>query len=91
MALMLRYDHHKGLRQDLPAQAIASEARLNRLALEYGYKYRLDIRPKNGLARIEFVQTLLEARFIGRPIRKLGGVVEFHKICEDGTLKRHGW
>lgn len=67
------------------------EARLNLLALEYGYRYRLDIRMKNGPERVEFVRTLREARFVGIPIRKSGGSVHFSKINDDGTLKRHCW
>ncbi len=91
MGLMLRYDRLRGLPEGPSGQSIGSEVRLNLLALEYGYKYRLDIRARNGLSRIEFVGTLLEARFIGRPIRKMGGSVDFYKIRCDGTLKRHFW
>ncbi len=91
MALMVQYDHIRGLTERRSYQTISSEARLNLLALEYGYKYRLDIRTKKGLSRIEFVGTLSEARFIGRPIRKTGGGVAFYKLVADGTLKRHQW
>lgn len=91
MPLLVRYEHFRGLAERRPPQAIGSEARLNLLALEYGYKYRLDIRARNGLSRIEFVATLSEARFIGRPIRKTGGGVKFYKISADGSLKRHQW
>jgi hypothetical protein len=67
------------------------EARLNLLALEYGYRYRLDIRPKKGLARVEFVRTLREARCVSSPVRRLGGFVLFFKIHDNGTLKHHAW
>jgi hypothetical protein len=91
MALSVRYDGCRGFAERRPYRAIGSEVRLNLLALEYGYKYRLDIRARNGLSRIEFVGTLSEARFIGRPIRRTGGGVAFYKISADGTLKRHQW
>lgn len=91
MALSVRYDELRGLAERRPQPEIGSETRLNILALEYGYKYRLDIRARNGLSRIEFVGTLAEARFIGRPIRRAGGGVVFYKISIDGTLKRHQW
>ena len=67
------------------------EARLNLLALEYGYRYRLDVVAPNQLSRTEFVRTLREARCIGIPVWRSGGVVDFFKIAEDGTLKRHKW
>lgn len=91
MPLMLRYDHFRWLRERRPHQAFGADARLNLLALEYGYKYRLDIQARNGPSRIEFVATLSEARFVGRPIRKNGGYVDFYKIGNDGSLKRHQW
>jgi hypothetical protein len=91
MALSVRYDDFREFAERRPHPAIGSETRLNILALEYGYKYRLDIRAKNGLSRIEFVGTLAEARFIGRPIRRTGGGVVFYKISADGTLNRHQW
>jgi hypothetical protein len=91
MALMVRDDHFRWLPERRAREALGADTRLNLLALEYGYKYRLDIRARNGLSRIEFVTTLSEARFIGRPIRKTGGAVDFYKINNDGTLKRHQW
>ena len=74
-------------------QELMLEARLNLIALEYGYRYRLDIRPKNGPARAEFVRTLREARCVGRPVRRAGGLVlvQFFRIYENGTLKHHAW
>ena len=90
MAPTLRYEF-RGSAERRACKPIGSEARLNLVALEYGYKYRLDIREKNGLSRIEFVSTLLLARFIGRPIRKAGDSVNFYKINIDGSLKRHQW
>jgi hypothetical protein len=91
MALILRYGTHRRLWEGENSQEILAETRLNVLALEYGYKYRLDIRPKSGIPRIEFVRTLREARFIGRRIRRSGGVVGFLKINTDGSLAQHRW
>ena len=91
MPLMVRYDHFRWVPERRPRQALGADVRLNLLALEYGYKYRLDIRARNGPSRIEFVATLSEARYIGRPIRKNGGGVDFYKITNDGTLKRYQW
>jgi hypothetical protein len=91
MALVLRHGTHKDFWEGAARRDILVEIRLNLLALEYGYKYRLDIRPKKGSFRSEFVSTLREARFVGMPIRRAGGIVEFSKIREDGTLKRHQW
>jgi hypothetical protein len=91
MALILKFGTHKSFWEGVDHQEILAETRLNLLALEYGYKYRLDIRPKNGLSRIEFVRTLREARFVGMRIRKSGGVVRFLKVNLDGTLTRHQW
>ena len=91
MALILRYGSYKGFWEGVTAQEILAETRLNLLALDYGYKYRLDIRPKNGLSRVEFVRTLREARFIGRPIRRSKGVVHFFRLLDNGTLERHQW
>jgi hypothetical protein len=91
MALVLRYGTYKSFWERMDRQEILAESRLNLLALEYGYKYRLNIRPKSRLARSEFVSTLREARFVGMPIRRAGGTVEFYKICSDGVLKRHQW
>jgi|tagenome__1003787_1003787.scaffolds.fasta_scaffold20106158_1 hypothetical protein len=73
------------------SQELLLETRLNLLALEYGYRYRLDIRAKNGLARVEFVGTLREARCVGSPVRRAGGTVKFFKISDDGSLKPHRW
>ena len=72
-------------------QELMLEARLNLIALEYGYRYRLDIRPKKGLARVEFVRTLREARCVGSPVRRRGGFVLFFKIHDDGSLNHHAW
>jgi hypothetical protein len=91
MALVLRHGTYKSFWEGAARQEILVEARLNQLALEYGYKYRLDIKPRKGLGRSEFVSTLREARFVGMPIRRAGGTVEFSKILENGTLKRHQW
>jgi hypothetical protein len=91
MGLVLRHGAHKEFWEGARRPEILIESRLNLLALEYGYKYRLDIRPKKGPARSEFVSTLREARFVGMPVRRSGGVVDFSKICDDGTLKRHQW
>ena len=88
MSLVLSYDNRV-----CPGdgQELLLETRLNLLALEYGYRYRLDIRAKNGMARVEFVGTLREARFVGSPVRRAGGAVKFFKIYDDGTLKPHRW
>ncbi len=91
MALSLRYGNSIDYREETNRQAIVFESRLNKLALEYGYKYRLDIQGRSGLPRIEFVPTLREARFVGMPVRRSGGHVAFFKINLDGTLKRHQW
>ncbi len=91
MALILRYGTHKSFWEGATSQEILAETRLNLLALDYGYKYRLDIRPKNGLPRVEFVRTIREARFIGRPIRRSKGAVQFFRLRDNGTLQRHQW
>ncbi len=91
MALILRYDAPKNGGEGIGRQEILAEARLNVLALEYGYKYRLDIQPKNSFSRTEFVRTLREARFVGMRIRRSGGIVGFFKIHDDGGLSRHQW
>ena len=91
MALILKYGADRGFWEGIDRQEILAERRLNLLAFEYGYKYRLDISPKKGLSRIEFVRTLREARFIGMRIRRSGGVVDFLKVNIDGSLKHHRW
>lgn len=91
MALILKYSSHKSFWEGVDPQEILRETRLNLLALEYGYKYRLDIRPRNSFSRIEFVRTLREARFVGMRIRKSGGIVGLFKIHSDGSLTRHQW
>ena len=91
MSLTLTYDNRRHSRKPGERQKFILEARLNLLALEYGYRYRLDLYARGGLERVEFVRTLREARFIGIPVRKAGGSVKFFKIHDDGTLKRHGW
>ncbi len=67
---------------------IASDVHLNLLALEYGYKYRLDICATDILLRMEFVRTLREARFVQRPLRRSGSTVRVFKISPDGRLQR---
>lgn len=91
MSLILAYQHQQSARRPLKDQDFILEARLNLLALEYGYRYRLDVRTRGGSERVEFVRTLREARFIGIPVRRSGGLVHFSKINCDGTLKRHFW
>jgi hypothetical protein len=91
MALILKYGAHKNFWEGVDRQEILAETRLNLLALEYGYKYRLDIRPRNSFPRIEFVSTLREARFVGMRIRKSGGLVRLFKIDTDGNLTRYQW
>ena len=91
MSLILTYDNHACSLESGESQKFALEARLNLLALEYGYRYRLDVHAIGGLERVEFVRTLREARFVGIPVRRAGGSVKFFKIHDDGTLKRHGW
>ena len=65
---------------------IASDVHLNLLALEYGYKYRLDIYTADILLRIEFVRTLREASYVQRPLRRSGSTVRIFKIRPDGQL-----
>ena len=91
MALILRYGTSKNFWEGAGRQEILAETRLNVLALEYGYKYRLDIHPRNSFSRSEFVRTLREARYIGMPVRRSGGAVKFFKIHNDGKLTRHQW
>ena len=91
MALVFHHGTFKDFWEGADRPEILVESRLNLLALEYGYKYRLDIRPKKGASRSEFVSTLREARFVGMPVRRAGGHVDFSKISQDGTLKRHQW
>ena len=91
MALVLRYGTFKNFWEGVSSPEILAENRLNLLALDYGYKYRLDIRPRNGLSRVEFVRTLREARFVGMPIRRSKGAVKFFKLRGDGTLVRYQW
>jgi hypothetical protein len=91
MSLTLAYQNQQSPRRPPKDQEFILEARLNLLALEYGYRYRLDVRSRNGSERVEFVRTLREARFIGIPVRRSGGSVGFSKINGDGTLKHHCW
>ena len=91
MSLTLAYQRQQSSRGPLKDQEFMLEARLNLLALEYGYRYRLDVRTRGGSERVDFVRTLREARFIGIPVRRDGGLVQFSKINGDGTLKRHSW
>jgi hypothetical protein len=91
MALILRYGTYRRFWEGIASQEILAETRLNLVALDYGYKYRLDIRPKNGPSRVEFVRTLREARFIGRPIRRANGTVQFFRIRDNGRLETHQW
>jgi len=70
---------------------IVSDAHLNLLALEYGYKYRLDICAKDIRLRVEFVRTLREARCVGRPLRRSGSIVRLFKIIPDGDLQQQKW
>ena len=91
MALVLRHGSFKQYWEGVAPKEILAETRLNLLALEYGYKYRLDIQPRNGLFRVEFVRTLTEARVVGRPIRRARGAVNFFRISRDGALERHQW
>ncbi len=91
MSLTVSYDNHVCSWEPIERQELILATRLNLLALEYGYRYRLDILATNGLARVEFVRTLREARFIGIPIRRADGLVRFFKICDDGSLKHHSW
>lgn len=91
VTLILGYDSSKSFWNGVGRQEILADARLNLLALEYGYKYRLDIEPRNTSSRTEFVRTLREARYIGMPIRRSSGTVQFFKIHGDGTLTRHQW
>jgi hypothetical protein len=88
MTLVLTYRTHALPSGESSREGFVREARLNVLALEYGYRYRLDIQAKNGQRRTEFVGTLREARFVGRPIRRSGGSVHFFEIREDGNLTR---
>jgi len=91
MSLILSYDNHASPWEPIRGQEIIFESRLNLLAWEYGYRYRLDICTTSGMERVEFVRTLREARFVGMPARKTGGLVKFFKLYNDGTLKRHQW
>ena len=91
MSLILTYDNHTHSREPGERHKFILESRLNLIALEYGYRYRLDVYTFRGLERVEFVRTLREARFIGIPVRKSGGLVKFFKIRHDGTLERHSW
>jgi hypothetical protein len=91
MGLILTYGARTFSPDSEDHASIASEARLNQLALEYGYKYRLDISGRKSLSRIEFVRKISEARFIGRPVRRAGHKVRFFKINQDGTLKPYQW
>jgi hypothetical protein len=91
MSLIVAYQRQQSSRGPLKDQDFILEARLNLLALEYGYRYRLDIRTRGGSERVEFVRTLREARFTGIPVRRDGGLVHFWKINPDGSLKRHSW
>ena len=91
MSLTLAYQKQQSSRRAPKDEEFILEARLNLLALEYGYSYRLDVRTRSGSERVEFVRTLREARFIGIPVRRNGGTVCFSKINYDGTLKRHFW
>jgi hypothetical protein len=89
MSLLIRYNDQVSFGDTSDPQQLLVETRLNLLALEYGYRYRLDVRAANGLPRVEFVRTLREARCVGRPLRTAGGLVRLLKILEDGTLKKY--
>ena len=91
MALVLRYGTYRNSWEQVSRHEILGATRLNLLALDYGYRYRLDIRPRHGLSRVEFVRTLREARSVGIPIRRSKGQVQFFKLLRDGTLTRHQW
>jgi hypothetical protein len=91
MSLTITYDYRAHSSELDQHQNSILESRLNLIALEYGYRYRLDVYALRGLERVEFVRTLREARFVGMPLRRAGSLVKFFKICDDGTLKRHGW
>ncbi len=91
MSLTVTYDNHAHSREPGERQKSILESRLNLIALEYGYRYRLDVYELNGRERVEFVRTLREARFIGIPVRRAGGLVKFFRIHNDGALKRHSW
>ncbi len=91
MSLILAYQKQQSPKRPPKDQEFMAEVRLNLLAFEYGYRYRLDVRTKSGSERVEFVRTLREARFVGRPVRQNGGSVQFSKINCDGTLKPHCW
>lgn len=91
MPVMLFFSDQPISKRPCNAQSFILEARLNLLALEYGYRYRLDIHVKSGSERVEFVRTLREARYVGIPVRRTGGSVSFSKIIDDGSLRRHSW
>ena len=91
MSVVLKYDALVSHRERSDSQELLLEIRLNLLALEYGYRYRLDIGPGNGPARVEFVRTIREARCVASPERRAGRSVLFFKIQEQGTLTRHNW
>ena len=90
MALIVAYDPSLRISELRADQAFVS-TRLNVLGLEYGYKYRLDVRTRDSPVMVEFVRTLREARFVGRPLRRRGYIVHFFKIRPDGDLSRHNW
>jgi len=91
MSVVLRYDIRVSPRELSDPQELVLEIRLNLLALEYGYRYRLDIGPGHGGARVEFVRTIREARCVGAPERRAGRLVLLFKIHPDGTLMRYTW
>ncbi len=91
MVLTVRRGKYEDYGQEICSKEILSEIRLNLLALEYGYRYRLDIFPKHGLYRVEFVRTLAEARAVGRPVRRAKGTVKFFKLSHDGNVRHYQW
>jgi hypothetical protein len=91
MGIIITYGTYTSSSETDTQRRIVSDVHLNLLALEYGYKYRLDICAKDIRLRVEFVRTLREARCVGRPLRRSGSIVQLFKITPDGDLRHQKW
>lgn len=91
MGIIITHGTYTSSSESDTQKRIVCDAHLNLLALEYGYKYRLDICAKDIRLRVEFVRTLREARCVGRPLRRSGSTVRLFKIDPDGDLRQQKW
>lgn len=91
MGIIVTYGTYTSSSETDTQRRIVSDVHLNLLALEYGYKYRLDICTKDIPLQVEFVRTLREARCVGRPLLRSGSIVRLFKITPNGDLRYQKW